>query len=127
MLAGHSLGGALAVLAAFHIQDLHRLPHICCYTFGAPRTGNAAFANEYARLVPETFHVINDRLSILGCARLLLLFLFKFSCIETWWRRVVSLLSGLNRNECWMIEFNLVLAVGRVAGGCVGVPVTNRG
>ncbi len=59
--AGHSLGGALAVLAAFQIQQQHRLPHICCYTYGAPRTGNAAFAKEYERLVPETFHVINDR------------------------------------------------------------------
>ena len=59
--AGHSLGGALAVLAAFQIQDQHRLPHICCYTYGAPRTGYASFADEYERLVPDTFHVINDR------------------------------------------------------------------
>ena len=49
--AGHSLGGALAQLAANDIargaqQQLLRA-EITCYTFGSPRVGNHAFAAEY--------------------------------------------------------------------------------
>jgi hypothetical protein len=42
-LAGHSLGGALASLAAAHlgVETVHGL-----YTFGCPRVGNAAFVNK---------------------------------------------------------------------------------
>jgi predicted lipase len=31
------------------------------YTFGCPRVGNASFSAAYDKLVPETWHVINDR------------------------------------------------------------------
>ncbi len=34
---------------------------ISCYTFGAPRTGNHAFAREYDDLVPDTWGIINDQ------------------------------------------------------------------
>ena len=34
---------------------------VLCYSFGAPRTGNHAFAAEYDRLVPDTWSVINDQ------------------------------------------------------------------
>ena len=62
MLSGHSLGGALATLAAHDLQlEFGFGPNLHCYTFGAPRTGNHAFATESGRLVPETWHVINDR------------------------------------------------------------------
>ncbi|BDA45990.1 probable lipase [Coccomyxa sp. Obi] len=59
-LTGHSLGGALATLAAYDIQSRFGLKDLQVYTFGAPRTGNHAFAREYEALVPETWHVIND-------------------------------------------------------------------
>ena len=71
--AGHSLGGALAELAAHSFafraqQNKSREDHgwdisrrMCCYTFGAPRTGNAAWAAEVEALAPATFHVINDQ------------------------------------------------------------------
>jgi pimeloyl-ACP methyl ester carboxylesterase len=50
--AGHSLGGALATLAA------ERYPHTTgIYTFGAPRVGNASFANAFR--VPE-FRIVNN-------------------------------------------------------------------
>ena len=68
-LAGHSLGGALAELTAHSLMSKlqeqpyaqHLSQHMCCYTFGAPRVGNAAWANEYETLVPSTFHIINDQ------------------------------------------------------------------
>ena len=58
---GHSLGGALALLASHAIQEVHHLDNLACYTFGAPRPGNKAFAHSYERLVPDTWNVINDR------------------------------------------------------------------
>ncbi len=38
---------------------------LLCYTYGAPRTGNHAFARDYRRSVPNTWQVINGGLSIL--------------------------------------------------------------
>lgn len=64
---GHSLGGALALLASWQIQETHRLPHLACYTFGAPRPGNAPFARSYQQLVPDTWNVINDRHAFSQC------------------------------------------------------------
>ena len=42
--AGHSLGGALATLAAYDIQTAFDFKNLQVYTYGAPRTGNYAFA-----------------------------------------------------------------------------------
>ena len=42
--AGHSLGGALATLAAYDLKSRFRRLPVHVYTFGAPRTGNKAFA-----------------------------------------------------------------------------------
>ena len=63
-IEGHSLGGALATLAALEIRMAipdHTKLDISCYTFGAPRTGNHAFAREYNKAVPDTWGVINDQ------------------------------------------------------------------
>lgn len=66
--AGHSLGGAVATLAAYDIQkSLQRNPtdnvEVICYNFAAPRTGNHAFAQDYNAVVPDTWSVINDQVS----------------------------------------------------------------
>ena len=66
---GHSLGGALATLAAFDIREqlVHckqRDTEVICYTFAAPRTGNHAFAREYNALVPDTWSIINDQVGL---------------------------------------------------------------
>lgn len=62
IISGHSLGGALAVLAAYDIALKCGLfkQQILCYTFGAPRVGNIAFATDYDSHVPNTWQVIND-------------------------------------------------------------------
>ena len=70
--AGHSLGGALATLAAFdirrHLMDnMQSNAEVVCYTFAAPRTGNHAFAREYNAMVPDTWSVINDQVSLRLC------------------------------------------------------------
>ncbi|KAK9805215.1 hypothetical protein WJX72_006814 [[Myrmecia] bisecta] len=60
---GHSLGGALATLAAYDIcKGCDLAAHnVTCTTFGAPRTGNHAFAWDYGSVVPHTWHIINDQ------------------------------------------------------------------
>ena len=63
---GHSLGGALATLAAYDIRkqlldNRQSNTQVVCYTFAAPRTGNHAFAREYNAAVPDTWSVINDQ------------------------------------------------------------------
>ena len=72
MAAGHSLGGALASLAAYDIRkqlldNQQSNTQVVCYTFAAPRTGNHAFAREYNAAVPDTWSVINDQVSPLHC------------------------------------------------------------
>ena len=68
--AGHSMGGALATLAAPEIvtalEQAGVKVHVSCYTFGAPRTGNHAFARHYDRKVPDTWGLINDQVSLNG-------------------------------------------------------------
>lgn len=55
VIAGHSLGAALATLAAL---ELHRLrPTV--YTLASPRVGDPVFAATYDALVPRTFRVAN--------------------------------------------------------------------
>ena len=69
MSTGHSLGGALAQLAAHDIavaaveqgMDIR----IGCYTYGSPRVGNHAFAREFDKVVPHCWHVINDQVRAL--------------------------------------------------------------
>eukprot|EP00892_Ulva_mutabilis_P004925 jgi/Ulvmu1/2804/UM142_0002.1 len=62
LCTGHSLGGAVAQLASFDIvRVLGVAPEqISAYTFGCPRLGNRALAAEWAEVVPDTWHVIND-------------------------------------------------------------------
>ena len=52
--AGHSLGGALATLAAYDVRAvglaMGKDPRVSCYTFGAPRTGNHSFARQAVKL-----------------------------------------------------------------------------
>ncbi len=57
---GHSLGGALATLAALDIQ--YNLPdkEVRCYTYGSPKVGNADFVKSYNKRVPQTFRIVNS-------------------------------------------------------------------
>jgi predicted lipase len=60
-MTGHSLGGALAMLAALDINTNFKLPQrVRVYTFGTPRLGNVAFSTAYDARVPATFRVVVD-------------------------------------------------------------------
>ncbi|MFC0214758.1 hypothetical protein ACFFK0_20330 [Paenibacillus chartarius] len=61
ILTGHSMGGALATLAAVDVALHTRFRKPCVYTFGSPKVGDIQFASEYDRLVPLSVRVENVR------------------------------------------------------------------
>jgi predicted lipase len=61
VIAGHSLGGAMANLAAIDLA-IHRpelKPNLHVYTYGTPRLGDRAFAEAHSQLVPNHYRVVN--------------------------------------------------------------------
>jgi len=57
-ITGHSLGGAIATLAA---ADLYSVtPDLTLYTFGSPRVGDLAFATYFDKVVPDTFRLVHN-------------------------------------------------------------------
>lgn len=60
-ITGHSLGGALATLAALDLalHLPHLKPRIQLYTYAAPRVGDPTFAAKYTQLIPNNYRVIN--------------------------------------------------------------------
>jgi len=57
---GHSLGGALAIIAAQRAMDEADAQATAVYTFGSPRTGGDAFFDDYTRgLGNRTFRLIH--------------------------------------------------------------------
>lgn len=60
IIAGHSLGGALATLAAPDIEASTGLKIGAIYTFGSPRVGDDSFVKAYNRAYSEkTFRIAN--------------------------------------------------------------------
>ncbi|XGW25347.1 hypothetical protein V3C99_006628 [Haemonchus contortus] len=60
-VTGHSLGGALASLAASYIIDVEQVPAatIKLVTFGQPRTGNVGYAKAHDRQMVYSFRVVH--------------------------------------------------------------------
>lgn len=62
-LTGHSLGGALATLAAFDAAATEfasgQVEGLTLYTYGSPRVGNGAFASSFDAAVPDAWRVTN--------------------------------------------------------------------
>lgn len=58
-VTGHSLGAAIATLAA---ADLFALtPDLTLYTFGSPRVGDLAFATYFDKIVPDTYRIVHNK------------------------------------------------------------------
>eukprot|EP00929_Paragymnodinium_shiwhaense_P037405 TRINITY_DN19937_c0_g1_i1.p1 TRINITY_DN19937_c0_g1~~TRINITY_DN19937_c0_g1_i1.p1 ORF type:complete len:306 (-),score=31.18 TRINITY_DN19937_c0_g1_i1:224-1141(-) len=51
-IVGHSMGGAVGVLAAFELVDQYSISRI--YTYGQPRVGNEDFATKLQQRLPNT-------------------------------------------------------------------------
>eukprot|EP00796_Vickermania_ingenoplastis_P000762 gene762-405_t len=65
VLTGHSLGGALAVLCAYHLSRSFlwwggKAPRLIVYTYGQPRVGNQSFERTYNKYVRRSFQVMNE-------------------------------------------------------------------
>ena len=59
-LTGHSLGGALATLAALDIRMQFPLIYVTMYNFGSPRVGETVFARMYDYMVPDSYRIVHD-------------------------------------------------------------------
>jgi triacylglycerol lipase len=59
-ITGHSLGGALATLAACDIASNRPGTDVVVYTFGSPRVGDPKFVRTYNRIVPVSFRIVNE-------------------------------------------------------------------
>jgi hypothetical protein len=59
-VTGHSLGGALATLAALHIAIDTQFRYPILYTFASPRTGNAKFSQCFRDLNLQVFRIANS-------------------------------------------------------------------
>jgi hypothetical protein len=59
IICGHSLGAAVAILCAFHIESVFKKVR-CVYAFASPMVGNQDFANAYDSILNEkTFRISN--------------------------------------------------------------------
>jgi len=56
-VTGHSLGAAMAVLSAAHLQTQEGVNVDEIYTFGLPRVGDAAFSTWFNQNIPQAIHV----------------------------------------------------------------------
>lgn len=58
-ITGHSMGGALAVLAAYDLAVNFNMK-VNMYNFGGPRVGNPSFSRYYDKCVPTSYRVVMD-------------------------------------------------------------------
>jgi predicted lipase len=61
IFAGHSLGGALAILASLFVvkNGYKNKKDIMCITFGSPRVGNKKFVEEFNKYVSNIMRFVN--------------------------------------------------------------------
>ncbi|MUG91358.1 DUF2974 domain-containing protein [Scytonema sp. UIC 10036] len=60
-ICGHSLGAALATLAAIDIAlnfPQHK-PNLRLYTYASPRVGDPVFAQTHSQLIPNSYRIVN--------------------------------------------------------------------
>ncbi|RHY35014.1 hypothetical protein DYB32_000499 [Aphanomyces invadans] len=68
----HSLGGALATLAAFDLvtdASFHLDEEVVLYTLGAPRVGNHVFATLFNKHVPNAYRICADGDAVVGAPK----------------------------------------------------------
>jgi hypothetical protein len=60
-VTGHSLGGAMASIAAAQVvyEKMWTSNNVKLITFGEPRVGNSDFADAYEKLVPHSYRVVH--------------------------------------------------------------------
>jgi predicted lipase len=75
IIAGHSLGAALATFAAIDLALISPTlkPNIQVYTYAGPRLGNKAFVEAHSQLLPNHYRITNlaDMIPLLPLSKLL--------------------------------------------------------
>jgi hypothetical protein len=59
VVTGHSLGAALAILAATELWQVNAMLKVNVVTFAGPRVGDPKFAKTYNERVPSTLRIVN--------------------------------------------------------------------
>ena len=59
IIAGHSLGGAIATLSAYDIKLLSPELNITLFTAGSPRVGNKYFVNDFNSIIKDSYRLVN--------------------------------------------------------------------
>jgi len=59
-VTGHSLGGALALLATLDIIEILKIQDVYMMNFGGPKVGNKWYVRRYNKKVKNSFRVVND-------------------------------------------------------------------
>lgn len=98
-ICGHSLGGAMATIAASRLLEYKPV----LYTFGSPRVGNAAFVKEIADLEHYRFVNNNDLVTVIppwfmGYRHHGQVMYFNYNGIIknlAWWRKLKDKLRGI--------------------------------
>lgn len=60
VFSGHSLGGALATLAAVQFAKQYPDITVTCVTFGSPRVGNGSFAEMFNKCCKGSYRFVNE-------------------------------------------------------------------
>lgn len=65
-VTGHSLGGAVATLAAIEIAlNVPKIrPQLQLYTYASPRIGDRTFAEVHSQLIPNSYRIVNSSDSV---------------------------------------------------------------
>jgi predicted lipase len=61
IFTGHSLGGAIANLAAFDFANARHHRSFRLYTFGQPRVGDEKYANAVSTAISNHFRVVHKK------------------------------------------------------------------
>lgn len=90
IIAGHSMGGAIATLAAYKMASM--VQDITCVTFGSPRVGNRKFIKRFNSRVTDSYRVVHRNDAVTKVPKLLF-----------WYRHVGKLYQS--RNKRWFSFF----------------------
>ena len=73
LIAGHSLGSALATLAAMDLALLYPKlqPNLHLYAYAGPRVGDRTFIEAHSKLIPNHYRIVNlaDTIPLLPMSR----------------------------------------------------------
>ncbi|KXZ45675.1 hypothetical protein GPECTOR_52g72 [Gonium pectorale] len=70
-VTGHSLGGALATLGAYKLAKSGVVKKVSMYSYGQPRVGNKAFADEFNALISNAWRFANENDAVPRVPRLM--------------------------------------------------------